>query len=250
MMNSLVFLHFSKSTLKTLKCILDISENIIPGTKFLWLNKFVKYRNKPAFYEECFEAGIYDLYQLKKTNNELFSYDEIGIMFNMSPNNQSFVKYIKLISALPLEWINNDYPANGLHKFLEFKKKMLTQIELLGQLNKTTYIFLREKSKILPIKQQLKWCDILQIPPKYIDWKKVYENNYFSTIETKLRSFQIRLNLRSLVMNEQLAGFGIIDSELCSFCLQQPDTLMQFFFWSVNLLSVSGITLEIGFPKN
>ena len=62
MMNSLVFLRFSKSTLKTMKCILDISENIIPGTKFLWLNKFVKYRNKRVFYEEFFEAGISDLY--------------------------------------------------------------------------------------------------------------------------------------------------------------------------------------------
>ena len=91
---------------------------------------------------------------------------------------------------------------------------MLPQIELLGQSNKIAYNFLREKSKILPIKQQLKWCDILQIPPESIDWKKVYENNYFSTIETKLRSFQIRLNLRSLVMNMQLAGFGIIDSEI------------------------------------
>ena len=70
-MNSLVFWRFSKSTLKSLKCILGISENIIPGTKFLWLNKFVIYRNKPVFYEEFFEAGIYDLYQLKKPNNEL-----------------------------------------------------------------------------------------------------------------------------------------------------------------------------------
>ena len=61
--------------------ILDISENIIPGTKFLWLNKFVKYRNKPVFYEEFFEAGIYDLYQLKKPNNDLFSYDEIAINY-------------------------------------------------------------------------------------------------------------------------------------------------------------------------
>ena len=50
-------------------------------------------------------------------------------------------------------------------------------------------------------------------------------------------------------MNVQLAGFGIIDSELCSFCLQQPETLMHFFS-SVNLLSVFGITLEIGFPQN
>ena len=77
-----------------------------------------------------------------------------------------------------MEWINNDYPANGLHKSIEFKKKMLSQIKLLGQSNKTAYTFLREKSKILPIKQQLKWCDILQIPPESIDWKKVHENNY------------------------------------------------------------------------
>ena len=89
--------------------------------------------------------------------------------------------------------------------------------------------FLKEKSKILPIKQQLRWCDILQIPSDSIDWKKIYENNYFSSIETKLRSFQIKLNLQSLVMNVQLAGFGIIDSKLCSFCLEKPETIMHFF---------------------
>ena len=100
MMNSLVFLRFSKSTLKTLKCILDISENIIPGTEFLWLNKFVKYRNKPVFYEEFFEEGIYDLYQLKKPNNELFLYDEIAIIFGMTPNNQSFVDIIGILVVL------------------------------------------------------------------------------------------------------------------------------------------------------
>ena len=44
-------------------------------------------------------------------------------------------------------------------------------------------------------------------------------------------------------MNVQLAGFGIIDSESCSFCLQQAETLMHF-------LSVSEITFEIGFPQN
>ena len=101
MMNGLVFLRFSKSTLKTLKYIFYISENIIPGTKFMWLNKFVKYQNIPAFYEEFFKAGIYDLYQLKKPNDELFTFDEIAIIFGITPNNQFFVKCIKLISALP-----------------------------------------------------------------------------------------------------------------------------------------------------
>ena len=87
MMNNSVFLRFSKSTLKSLKCILDISEDITSGTKFLWLKKFVKYRNKPVCYEEFFETGIYDFYLLKKTNYELFSYDEIAIIFGLTPSN-------------------------------------------------------------------------------------------------------------------------------------------------------------------
>ena len=120
MLNSLVFLRFSNSTLKTLKCILDKSENIVPQTKFLWLNKFVKYRNESVFCEEFFETGIYGFYQLKKTNNELFSFDETAIIFGMTPYNQSFALNIKQISDLPLKWIKNYYPANGLHKFIEF----------------------------------------------------------------------------------------------------------------------------------
>ena len=84
-MNNLAFLRFSKSTLK---CILKISENINTGTKFLWLNKFVKYRNKPVFYKEFFEADIYDFYQQTKPNNELFLIDEIAIIIGMTPNKQ------------------------------------------------------------------------------------------------------------------------------------------------------------------
>ena len=109
------------------------------------------------------------------------------------------------------------------------KKKMLTQIELLSTSNKTAYAFLREKFKDIPSKQQIKWCESLQKSSNFINWKAIYENNYFSTTETKLRSFQIRLNLRSIVTNIQLAGFDIINSELCTFCLQHPETINHLF---------------------
>ena len=92
-MNNLAFLRFSKSTLK---CILKISENINTGTKFLWLNKFVKYRNKPVFYKEFFKADIYDFYQQTKPNNELYLSDEIAIIIGMTPNNRCFVRYMQL----------------------------------------------------------------------------------------------------------------------------------------------------------
>ena len=78
---------------------------------------------------------------------------------------------------------------------------------------------------MLPIKQKLKSCESLQTSSNSMNWKKINENNHFSTIETKLRSFEIRLYLRFVVTNVQLAGFDIIDSEICTFCLQHPETI-------------------------
>ena len=94
--------------------------------------------------------------------------------------------------------------------------------------NTTVYAFLREKSKALLIKQQLKWCETLQISNS-INWKKFYKINYFSIIETKLRSFPISLNLRSVVINVQLAGFDIDHSEMYTFRLQHPETINHMF---------------------
>ena len=58
--NKLVFLRSSKCALITAKSILHASESIDAGNRFLWLNKKVRYRNKPMFIDEFFEAGIYD----------------------------------------------------------------------------------------------------------------------------------------------------------------------------------------------
>ena len=82
---------------------------------------------------------------------------------------------------------------------------------------------------MLPIKQQLEWSESLQTSFNTMNRKKTYKNNSFSTIETKLRSLQIGLNLRSVVTNVQLAGVDIIDSEMFTLCLQHPETINHLF---------------------
>jgi len=77
-------------------------------------------------------------------------------------------------------------------------------------------VFITE-DKILSIKQQTKWCDILQLDSSAVNGLKIYENNYFFILETKSRSFQIRRNMRFTVTNIQLCGFEIIESDLCPF---------------------------------
>ena len=54
---------------------------------------------------------------------------------------------------------------------------------------------LREFNIVEPIKQQELWSKDLNIQ-SVVDWDEIYKTNYLCTIETKLRSFRIKLNLR------------------------------------------------------
>ena len=83
---------------------------------------------------------------------------------------------------------------------------------------KKAYCLLIEKTEILPKKQQSKWCEKLQITADSLNWQNIYKNNYYATNEIKLRSFQIRLNLRSIVTQIQLHGLELVDNHLCKFC--------------------------------
>ena len=102
-------------------------------------------------------------------------------------------------------WLNENCTLSDASNFNELKEKILTQSEVLSKSNRTVYAFLREKSNVFFDEQQLKWCESLQTSSNSTNRRKIYENNYISTIESKLRSFQIRLNLRFVVTNVQLA---------------------------------------------
>ena len=69
----------------------------------------------------------------------------------------------------------------------------------------------------------------MQVLPSSIDWNRIYENNHLATNETKLRSFQIRLNIRSIVTNVQRNGMGIVDNKHCVFCSEDPETIIHLF---------------------
>ena len=191
----------------------------------MWLNKLVKYQNKPIFIEEIYNVGIYDFQQLITSYGQLNSYHELANEFEMRANNNVFIKYIKLIAAIPTKCIQNLCLTSNFDCF----KYNVTPIVFSLTTCKKAYCLLIEKTKILPRKQKNRWIEKLQITPDSLNWKNIYENNYYVTNKTKLRSFQIRLNLRSIVTQLQLHGFEFVDDNLSKFCGKDPETLMHLF---------------------
>ena len=91
MAHRVVVLKNSKNSILTLKTLLKTIDHHFDES-YLWLNKLVKYQNKPNLIEEFYSVGIYDFQQL--------SYDELANEFGMRANNNAFIKYIKPI-AIP-----------------------------------------------------------------------------------------------------------------------------------------------------
>ena len=121
MIAKLTFLRFTRSTLWTLKSVVNASE-IPPGNKFLWLNKNVKYQNKPLFIEEFFNTCIFNFEQLLDSDGNMKSYDTLSADFGLAPNNYSFIKHVKMTSAIRLAW--QDETQSNQH-FLLFKEKII-----------------------------------------------------------------------------------------------------------------------------
>lgn len=62
-----------------------------------------------------------------------------------------------------------------------------------------------------------------------INWKTVYTQIYQCTNDTKLQDFQYKLIHRILVTNVSLVKFGIKDSDKCSFCGKEKETILHLF---------------------
>ena len=87
---------------------------------------------------------------------------------------------------------------------------------------------MHEFNIVEPFQQQELWSKDLNIQ-SVVDWKEIYKTNCLFLIEKKLRYFPVKLNLRLVVTDIQLYGFGLIESENCKFRNKAPETILHLF---------------------
>ena len=138
-----------------------------------------------------------DAQQIVDINGSFKLYDKIATEYDLIPNNRSFIEYIKLICVVPHRWQLNSVFDNQRNEFIE---NVLQNLQTYGKSTKSFYDYLFSKVESLPRKQQTRWNEELYLSISTEDWSTIYKCNYEITPETKLRSFQIKLNLRAVVI--------------------------------------------------
>ena len=162
--------------------------------------------------EEFVNAGIVDYGHLINSAGEILDYDGVTKKFDIPPNNSSFIKFTKLYVALPFcREDNKNYQLPDNHDHLSTFWSAINNITFS---TKWVYICLHEFNIVESIQQQELWSKDLNVQ-SVVDWYEIYKTKYLFIIETKLRSFRKKLNLRVIVTNIQLFGFGLIESQNC-----------------------------------
>ena len=189
--------------------------------QILWYNSDILVHNTPFFWKDCYYKGLKYVFQLFE-NMSFKTYQDVKDQFGLST-----LRYNSIKKAIPHEW----------------KIFFLNTPELMYQpIPPHTYDLCVSGLKTnlaAQIYKYINW-DISLLHNKFVKWEvelgqefnldifeygRAHRDIYRTTNVAKYRSFQYRLLQHGLVTNIQLAKWGLQETNLCTFCRKELETV-------------------------
>ncbi len=170
----------------------------------------MKLRNSPNYYYN----GI---------RKDFFTFDQL----RDKVRTQNFVKYFSLLANIPTDvkqFIKNNFTVeNNFHAVDNFLTKLVNNKNI-----KYVYNQLIDQHCIIPNEKFLKWENELQIDIP--DMSKYFIMNKKCSVNTYLFNFQYRFLHRVIPTNDFLHKIHLIDTNLCTFCRSDVETVHHLFY--------------------
>ena len=80
------------------------------------------------------------------------------------------------------------------------------------------------------VNQMLKWKNRLHIELDYCEFIKDINRMYSVTISSKLRSFHYKFLKNTIITNVQLKWYQIIETDKCSNCQSERESITHLFY--------------------
>ena len=200
------------------------------GPIIIWNNKNIKIQDKTICYKQWIEKGIISIGDLF-INGRFIDYNHFIQRYGITTD---FITYHGVYSALPNEWKekmtneNQVRPYNILTDDLYLllntnKPNRIIYWKLLSRKGKHTDNIYNKWRLSFPnlMKQDLERCFLIP---------------YKVTVETKMRNFQYKFLHRILPNNKILLYMHKVESNLCTFCKTEIDSI-DHMFWSCSKIT-------------
>ena len=201
----------------------------------LWFNDLVKVGNKCIFYRHWVSAGVLYICDILDDKGKFLSLNSFKDKFNVRTN---FIEYGAVVKAVKCTFQDKLQTQNRNVNcpFIPFNFEVL----LRDKRGSKRFLQIFISSKKFVRKYAEKWNNKLHIDYNLSQWSSVFKVSFSCTTDTKLRWFQFRLIHRILGTNLFLFKINKADSNTCTFCKTEEESLIHLFcsctysgnFWS------------------
>ncbi len=197
------------------------SERCIPQTISEFLQEPILFHHKIKSEETVISRqvwrrlGIRTIGQLTSENLEFLEYSRFITKFG---NDINFLEYYGMIEAIKKYKESLHLKDEPSPNTTEAKPYAILQSERKG--TKAIRNILRQNIRLLP-KAVAKWNNTFLD----LDWPAIYSSLKNSTSDTRLKWFQYRILHRVLTTNDYLYKRKVIDSDRCTFCKTEKETI-------------------------
>ena len=195
----------------------------------LWYNENLKINKDYIYLRNWESAGINTIRDLLSDYGTFFNISELNKKYDLNIN---FLQLLQVQNCIPKAWKQQINNAK-----LPLPKSKTEIIIHIGDNNKPMsilkckdfYWYLININKHIPTSVQ-KWHNIYKNLNSSIDnkWNEIYKLNFSIARDTKLQSFQYKINHRIIACNYWLKQIKIKNTNLCNYCNTQIDTIQHF----------------------
>ena len=205
----------------------DIRKDMDP---IIWLNSHIRIGGLPFIWKEVFYKGLLCVSQLYE-HGHILSADVCCERYGTS-----VMQYNSLISALP-RCLKEYYSLNPRIDPCDshVSAANLCKVRQSACATKTIYTSLIKAEKVSLCEKTERWIKDLETSLVEEEFIKLCDRIHHITCVGKLRSFQYRLLHRAIVTNIHLAKWGMMESDLCSFCGLDRETYLHVFIQCPNV---------------
>jgi len=202
----------------------------------LWLNEYIKAENKYIYIKDWENKNITQIKHLFNERGEQLSHKELIRKYNISTH---FLQTLQIQNSIPKEWIKRIKHTQTIPTPNTTEINIIINNKI-QKLNITTskdfYWHIINANTYSPTCIK-KWSETFPTLNKEYnqEWKNIFNTVFKICRETKLQSFQFKITHRIISCNKWLFNIKISDSETCSFCKSDTDTIQHFFLLCHNV---------------
>ena len=187
--------------------------------QMIWLNSNIRVERRPIIWKKAISYGLYYVKQLIKDKSWI-SYQQAKENFGLS-----VMAYNTLKSAIPSQLVKRIYAVEHEAYVYSFRQAMSKRQDL------TTFAYKAMLSMDSFKELSEKWSIEMESEVDTTTMINCFNRIYMTTNVAKYRSFQYQLLHRALITNVHMEKWGLISSNLCTFCEAEKESYTHLFIW-------------------